>query len=42
VLESCARVIFRVTWRELFGDPARVAERIREAFRRAERLGLVR
>ena len=34
--------VVHVTWQELFGDSARVAGRIREAFRRAERLGLGR
>ena len=41
LLEAGFEVV-HVTWQELFGDPARVAGRIREAFRRAERLGLAR
>jgi len=39
LLEAGFEVV-HVTWQELFSDPARVAGRIREAFRRAERLGL--
>lgn len=31
--------VIHFTWQELFGDPARVAARIRDAFRRALRLG---
>jgi very-short-patch-repair endonuclease len=34
--------VVHVTRQELFGDPARVAGRIQEACRRAERLGLAR
>jgi very-short-patch-repair endonuclease len=41
LLESGFEVV-HVTWQELFSDPARVAGRIREAFSRAERLGLAR
>lgn len=41
LLEAGFEVV-HVTWQELFSDPARVAGRIREAFRRAERLGLAR
>jgi len=41
LLEASFEVV-HVTWQELFSDPARVAGRIREAFRRAERLGLAR
>jgi hypothetical protein len=41
LLEAGFEVV-HVTWQELFSDPARVAERIRDAFRRAERLGLAR
>ena len=41
LLEAGFEVV-HVTWQELFSDPARVAGRIREAFRRAALLGLVR
>ena len=41
LLEAGFEVV-HFTWQELFSDPARVAGRIREAFRRAERLGLAR
>ncbi len=41
LLEAGFEVV-HVTWQELFSDPARVAGRIREAFRRAERLGVAR
>ena len=34
--------VIHVTWKELFTDPARVAGRIRQAFGRAERLGVAR
>ena len=40
LLQEAGFEVVHVTWRELFGDPARVAGRIREAFRRAERLRL--
>jgi predicted transcriptional regulator of viral defense system len=42
LLQEAGFEVVHVTWQELFGDPARVAGRIREAFRRAERLGLGR
>ena len=38
LLREAGFEVVHVTWQELFGDPARVAGRIREAFRRAERL----
>jgi hypothetical protein len=41
LLEAGFEVV-HVTWHELFSDPARVAGRIQDAFRRAERLRLVR
>jgi very-short-patch-repair endonuclease len=41
LLEAGFEVV-HVTWQELFSDAARVAGRIREAFRRAERLGFAR
>jgi hypothetical protein len=42
LLQEAGFEVVHVTWQELFGDPGRVAGRIREAFRRGERLGLVR
>jgi predicted transcriptional regulator of viral defense system len=42
LLQEAGFEVVHVTWQELFSDPARVAERIREAFRRAGRLGLGR
>jgi predicted transcriptional regulator of viral defense system len=42
LLQEAGFEVVHVTWQELFGDPARVAGRIREAFRRAERLELGR
>lgn len=42
LLQEAGFEVVHVTWRELFGDPARVAGRIREAFRRAELLGSAR
>jgi very-short-patch-repair endonuclease len=41
LLEAGFEVV-HVTWQELFSDAARVARRIQEAFRRAERLGFAR
>jgi very-short-patch-repair endonuclease len=41
LLEAGFEVV-HVTWQELFSDAARVAGRIREAFRRAERLRFAR
>lgn len=40
LLQEAGFEVIHVTWQELFSDPARVAGRIRQAFRRAERLGL--
>ncbi len=42
LLREAGFEVVHVTWQELFGDAARVAGRIREAFGRAVRLGLVR
>lgn len=42
LLQEAGFEVIHVTWQELFSDPARVAGRIRQAFRRAERLGLAR
>jgi predicted transcriptional regulator of viral defense system len=42
LLQEAGFEVIHVTWQELFGDAARVAGRIRRAFRRAERLGLGR
>ena len=42
LLQEAGFKVVHVTWQELFGDPAQVAGRIREAFRRAERPGLGR
>ena len=38
LLQEAGFEVIHVTWRELFGDPGRVAGRIRHAFTRAERL----
>ena len=42
LLQEAGFEVVHVTWQELFGDPVRVAGRIREAFRRAELLGSAR
>jgi predicted transcriptional regulator of viral defense system len=42
LLQEAGFEVIHITWRELFSDPARVAGRIRQAFRRAQRLGLAR
>jgi len=42
LLQEAGFEVVHVTWQELFSDPARVAGRIREAFRRGARLGVAR
>jgi hypothetical protein len=42
LLQEAGFEVIHVVWQELFSDAARVAGRIRQAFRRAERLGLGR
>lgn len=42
LLQEAGFEVIHITWQELFGDPGRVAGRIRQAFQRAQRLGLSR